>query len=169
MKTNFVKLCIVAILFLLVGFIPSGFAFELVMQPGPDEGKDTFIWEREDHFNDGYPDYNYIEVGGWGSSFHSYLQFDISSLPIHATLAKIELYLFPYPYPPPDDKEWGPPPPIELYKVTGSWEEETNCWNNRPTLEYLRTLDTPAPPQMEVFGTQLTLLIFIMNGLKGVP
>ena len=114
MKATFVKLCFGVILFLLVAFIPSGFAFELVSQFRADDGQDAFIWEREDHCSDGYSDNNYIEVGRWGSAFHSYLQFDISSYPTHATLARIELYLFPYPYDPPVGQEWGPPPPIEL-------------------------------------------------------
>jgi hypothetical protein len=84
---------LLVLVFLGLGFNSANAAAEtLVIQPGPTEGKDTMYGTV--YYTNGYPDAEFMYIGGWGDEYFSYLQFDLSSLPQNAlvTSAKLSLY-----------------------------------------------------------------------------
>jgi hypothetical protein len=100
------------------------------IQPGPEEGKESYIYV-------GYPDDNYgstdwVMIGHivtWGS-FRAYLQFNLSDLPAGAVITNAVLKLYWYDY----GTSSGSPQDFDIgvYRVNGPWEEDTITWNTRP-------------------------------------
>ena len=113
-------------------------AEEIVVQPGPVEGIDT--WTKNYPGLNGYDrptDNGYLRTGGWGDSSRVFLKFDITNFPLEVESAVIWLYYYPIP---PDYF----PIENELERVMGPWDE-TVTWLSQPNSEYLRTLPKPGP------------------------
>ena len=71
-----------------------------VVQPGPGQGKD--IWTTSVYsyapggsFPGGGQDNFELVVGGWGDSYYSLLQFDLTGLPNNASSARLEMFAIP--------------------------------------------------------------------------
>jgi hypothetical protein len=109
----------------------------ITLQPG-SEGKDAGV----ETFNplSNYEDLNFFAAGNNPAPnvLRSYIQFDLSSVPNNAIITDADLKLYHY-------SSWGSDAfTIGLYKVTGSWLENTITWNNQPTsssnAEFLRSI-----------------------------
>jgi hypothetical protein len=77
----------------------SSIAEEIILQPGPNNGKDiwttsVFSYTDEGGGPGGGLDNEHLRVGGWGDYYHSLLEFDLTELPAIAASARIELYAF---------------------------------------------------------------------------
>lgn len=90
------------------GFIKSGVACvptvpepEIVLQPGPGEGKDIWTTSVFSYApggggpGGGRDDYELV-VGGFGDFYYSLLQFNLSSMPSQASSATLQLFCFPH-------------------------------------------------------------------------
>jgi len=96
----------------------------LTLQPG-SEGKDAYVIDifSEDNFGDNF----FLSVGVFTVPFaRSYLQFDLSPIPLEAVILDANLGLY---Y---DSSYELTSLPIGLYEVTESWEENTLTWDNQP-------------------------------------
>jgi len=101
--------------------------YTITIQPGPQQGKDASVNTVAP--SDNYGNYNYLSIGNYaGQISRSFLQFDLSSLPVDVVIVDAYLKLFPTN---PGDCS------ISLYQVTEGWEENTITWNNQP--EFLTT------------------------------
>lgn len=102
---------------------------ELIFQPGPEVGKDSFVWWWYGDTN--YGGYTFLTV--YGSSEHGHLKRS------YVEFVKIKPYvrsgynclsatlsLFYYSHNP------GPSPWLRVYRAAGPWEENKITWNNRP-------------------------------------
>jgi len=74
-------------------------SFEIILQPGPGEGKD--IWTTSVYSyapGGGGPggglDNERLEMGGWGDSYYILIEFDLTALPPVALSARIELFVW---------------------------------------------------------------------------
>lgn len=81
----------------LFGGTSSGLAQEIVLQPGPTDGKDiwttsVFSYAPGGGGPGGGLDDDRLLVGGWGDTYLSLLQFDLSSMPDSALSATLQLY-----------------------------------------------------------------------------
>jgi hypothetical protein len=102
-----------------------------VIQPGPLDGKDSYVYG-------GYPDSNYgsddlVRIGHivtWGS-FRAYLQFNLGDLPAGAVITNAVLKLYQY-----NNYQESTVLPqgleIGVYRINGQWGENTITWNTRP-------------------------------------
>ena len=97
----------------------------IILQPGPEEGKDAYVLSY-------YPDINFgssvvLEVGNRSSSpGRTYLQFDLSSVPEGARI--IDAYLKLYQF-----TSYGLGSfTVGLYQVTSNWGEDYITYNNQP-------------------------------------
>ena len=99
----------------------------ITIQPGIIDGKDASV-------DDTWPTTNWGDTSTalWVGNatflqiYRSYLQFDLSSIPLNAVIIDADLVLY-----------YGfsgviSSLPVGLYEVTESWEENTITWNNQP-------------------------------------
>jgi pimeloyl-ACP methyl ester carboxylesterase len=101
------------------------------LQPATD-GQDNWITSVFSPFG---RDEDRLLVGGWGDSYYSMLQFDISGLPATVQTAEVRLWAYPLP---------GESQPVGmgLYRITSAWNESTK-WQTRPTATLIRQLPAP--------------------------
>ncbi len=66
----------------------------VVIQPGPEDGKDTYFGTNSVGGRNGRPDDFEIRIGGWGDYWTSYLQFELTAIPAGAILESAYLHLF---------------------------------------------------------------------------
>ena len=102
----------------------------ITIQPGPVEGKDSYIYSN-------YPDDNFGNISWFGighivtwGSFRAYLKFNLTDLPAGVDITNATLKLYQYDH----QESFGAPQSFELgiYKVNGLWEENGITWNTRP-------------------------------------
>jgi len=97
----------------------------ITVQPGPTEGKDSYV-------DDSQPTTNYgtlVDIASYdngSAKTRSYLQFDLSSVPKGSTVSSASLQLYT------QDALGGN---VYLRKVTSSWDETAITWNNQPLFE----------------------------------
>jgi len=113
----------------------------IVLQPGPGEGKD--IWTTSVYSyapagggpGGGLND-DRLKVGGWGDYYYSLLQFDLTTLPQHATSAVLYLYSF---------SSGASPTSMYFDRITQPWSwTDRLWWANRPsTTQWGATLPAP--------------------------
>ncbi len=116
----------------------------LVLQPGPDDGKDAMISNLEPDKNFG--DYKYFEATFLSEpvltvmrSNRSLIWFNMNALPKSAIIRKVTLQLF-YDIPVPWDVNafitWPATSPVwyggVLQQIIEPWEEDKVTWNNQP-------------------------------------
>lgn len=102
----------------------------LHLQPGSEEGKDTYVSLLD-------PDYNLDNLSSLCIGYHSlnhptryrsYMYFDVSSsLPLDAVVTSTYLKINHRIFMGTGSLQIG------IYPVTGDWEESTITWNNQPT------------------------------------
>lgn len=103
------------LLFLFFLFSFEVFADQMVLQPGPDNGKDTYYGTA--YHPNGNPDHYYIRYGGWGDSYYGFIEFDLTEAPTFATINSAILYLYSTQTRPNDPK-------IEIHRIIEPWEED---------------------------------------------
>ena len=101
------------------------YAEELTIQPGPRDGKDSYIskWRGEQQNNFGNRENIYI---GYYDCKRGLLQFNLSSIPPDASISTAELYLYleggSYGY---HNKK------IYVHRITNFWKEKEVTWKER--------------------------------------
>ncbi|MBP6924082.1 MAG: DNRLRE domain-containing protein [Candidatus Pacebacteria bacterium] len=104
----------------------------IVIQPGPDDGKDTYYGTA--YKQSGAPNSGDMEIGGWGDWYWSFLQMDLSSLPTTTSnilSAKLKLYQNGLGTTPNNGK---------LERITQAWTEAGVTNTSNPAVT---TLDMP--------------------------
>jgi len=112
----------------------------ITIQPGPNEGEDSFVSSSLP--DDNFFNYVYLRIGRWGDTIRrSYLQFDLSTLPVDAIIIYADLKLYQSSTNGTGDLTIG------VHKITGNWEENTITWNNQPN--YYPTPESITPVIMD--------------------
>lgn len=99
---------------------------ELIIQP-TDEGKDTFVKERDPNSSTGEFPYLYVGKSYPEYEYRIYVEFDLSSFPENAIMidASISLYFH-------TSSEYGDSIEIGVHRVAGEWTEEDLTWLIQP-------------------------------------
>ena len=118
----------------------------LVLQPGPDTGKDAFVWDY--HPDNSFGDDDRLDVTAWtggGVPYVSriYFQFDLSSVPFSATINSAELSLYFNPTTENYNGMHSGANSSIIRRVTNAWEENTVTWNNQPSTTSLHQVNLP--------------------------
>ena len=103
----------------------------LTIQPGPAEGKDSYIYSN--YPDDNYGNINSVAIGHivtWGS-FRAYFHFNLNDLPAGADIINATLKLYQYDY----QVSFGVLQGFEIgiYRINGLWEENSITWNTKPS------------------------------------
>ncbi len=118
-----------------------GIKYEIVLQPGPDEGKDSFIedYPYGDYRNRSFGDSEEFSAISWTSSgtpfvTRSFIDFNITSIPENAFIDSAKISLFAHGN---TAHGFGHDPlsgsnEFYLQRVITSWEENSVTWNNQP-------------------------------------
>jgi len=99
---------------------------EKILQPGPNEGKDTWVttWKKDTN----YSSYDNLWIGrNWDSDVErTLLEFELSDIPTNAVIISANLELY-------QEARWGTQDfNIEVHEITTPWDLETVTWNNPP-------------------------------------
>ena len=120
----------------------------LTLQPGPDDGKDAWVWsgERtkdanfgiEQSYNQGLHNVIRAEVWKWfgqseSDTIRSFIHFDLSGIPDNSIVIEATLSLYYYANP-------GFTPQLgensfEITLVREAWEEDIITWTNQPKVK----------------------------------
>ncbi len=97
----------------------------ITIQPGPDEGKDSYVSSVfSDHNSANYVS---LRIGRWGDDiYRTYLQFDLTTLPVDVVITSADLKLYQHSSTGTEDFI------ISVFEITGNWGENTITWNNQP-------------------------------------
>ena len=142
-------------------------SFELVLQPGPIEGKDSFVTSAPfvDRFgnrgggepSENFGDNPYLPFGGsspyWQTkTIRSYLEFNLDQIPEGAQVLDVSLWLWQH-------HGHVDTTTVNLHTVTWPWDEETITWDNQPMYDdrVLASIDDIQPKSWHEFkGPGLT-------------
>lgn len=112
----------------------------IILQPGPEKGKDALIHGLTSQHNRNYGDNEQLMAAAWtfGGIFgqvRSAFQFDLSELPFNAVIVNANLSLFAWS----SDEGTGRHAPRSgsnacwIKRITIPWQEESVNWNQRPS------------------------------------
>ncbi|MCB1164156.1 DNRLRE domain-containing protein [bacterium] len=123
------RLRLVLALLLATVLAASAAAEQLVLQPGPADGKDSFVFANNP--TDNYGSQTYLRFGGYsGGAYWLLIQFDLSALDETSAVdtAQLELYM---------DSQNGMITGLNygVYRVTSAWNESTVAWVNKPSYD----------------------------------
>jgi YD repeat-containing protein len=136
----------------------------VVLQPGPTNGKDIWTTSTYSYASCSSPgpggglDNPYLRVGGWGDSYYSLLQFDLSTLPAKATSAVLYLYCY---------NLSGNGTQLYFDRITGSWDWKTSgsgCdrdrlwWADKPAAVQLFETPLATPALGQWYAVDITTL-----------
>jgi len=126
-KTRLLLFLLFWVFFTLCKFEHS-YAEQLTIQPGPEDGKDSYVskWHGEDGKNFGN---NEDICVGYYDCMRGLLQFNLSSIPPHASISSAELYLYLKAVS--DDYDDHCNTKIYVHRVTNFWKEEEVTWKDR--------------------------------------
>ncbi|MBK7241741.1 MAG: M36 family metallopeptidase [Flavobacteriales bacterium] len=157
--------------------LPNNGSAQLILKPGPTEGKDAIVWFLNDQngpfgptntTNYGNGPSNYAMEWTWlGSSgtTNALMEFDMSSIPIGSSVQSADLSLY------------GNPTSVDgghstlsgsnaskLQRITSSWNEQTVTWNNKPTVTTAGevSLAESSAPFEDYLGIDVTTLVHDM-------
>jgi len=145
----------------------------LILQPGPECGEDTYIWELSNQNGQ----FGTTEINNYGSSSSflahewtwngdpgrrkSLIKFNFSSIPQGATILEARLDLFAYPNSP-DNGHSSASGSNEcvLQRVTSNWLENTVTWNTQPSVTTVNEVILPqsANAAQDYLGIDVTAL-----------
>ncbi|MBD3372320.1 MAG: DNRLRE domain-containing protein [Candidatus Coatesbacteria bacterium] len=119
----FISLCLLVL---------GAFAATEVLQPGPGDAKDVFIWGKyPDNNNEG----NYLFSGYDGGFVLDLIQFDglDDAMFDGANINSATLALYPR-----SSSSWGGAPPIDVVfrMITETWDPATVTWNTMPGMDF---------------------------------
>jgi len=115
----------------------GAFADTEVLQPGPTECCDSFVWQVNPDNN--YNHYDHLDIGYFGGRYLSLIRFDELDDPLFdgCTVNEATLALRPI-----DGSGWGSPPvDCYLHQITDAWEQDTVTWNTMPGYDAGSTVD----------------------------
>jgi hypothetical protein len=110
----------------------------LILQPNGATGKDAEVWNLDPNGN--YGNSTFMRANAWTWSGNpglerSLIQFDLSAIPVNATIVDAKLSCFAVDSP---STEFSFPSSgsnaAYLSRITSSWSESTVTWNNQPTI-----------------------------------
>ena len=102
------------------------------IQPGPDEGKDTYYGVGSVGGRQGRPDANHLRIGGWGDEWFSFLEFPLFDIPEGVNIQKATLNLYNY-------RSDSNPNAGAVSRVTQYWNESDPSATFQPTSVRLGT------------------------------
>jgi hypothetical protein len=113
----------------------------LVLQPGPEEGKDAMIFNRLGNFETNFGDHSQViaQTWTWGGPFNEYsmrtlIDFDLSRIPSTAVIQSANLTFFGTSEDPGHQiASSGYSSDFELRFLDGNWDENTVTWQNQPS------------------------------------
>ena len=129
-----------------------GIKYEIVLQPGPDEGKDSFIedYPYDDYRNRSFGDSEEFSAISWTSSgtpfvTRSFIDFNITTIPENALIdsAKISLYVHGNTAHGDGHASLTGSNEFQLQRVISDWEENSVTWNNQPETTTLNQKTLP--------------------------
>ena len=106
-------------------------ADEITIQPGPVEGKDTQVcetWEPYTNFGDDYG----LSVQYTSDHWRSFIQFDLSAIPVGVTITGADIELHSHLSAHGDGSAT-----VSVYQVDAAWDEHTMHWHNQPVYSTL--------------------------------
>jgi hypothetical protein len=120
-----------------IAYVPAVRAGEVVLQPGPGDGKDT-CWGTV--YVDGVTQPCYdnpsMYTGGWGDFYYNYFEFNLTGAPGAAETVSAVLHLY-FNHAGLND------PAFEIHRVTEPWTESGVTRYNNPAATFYRTWGTP--------------------------
>lgn len=159
MKKNIFLILVLGIMFLVCKTVQ---AEEIVLQPGPGEGKD--IWTTSVYSyapGGGGPggglDNEWLQVGGWGDLYYTLIEFDFTGFPTVAQSARIELFVG-------QDKGYGTTG-MYLDRITEFWDWRTQgtgsdyerlWWADRPSATQWIPGSLPEPTVGQWYSIDIT-------------
>ncbi|MEK7612177.1 MAG: DNRLRE domain-containing protein [Patescibacteria group bacterium] len=134
-RTFFTLVVSITLITFLFAFAPtSNLAMQVkryVIQPDSIAGKDTFYGTS--YYQNGKPDYEELWFGGWGDTYYSFIDFDLSGSPDQYKAIEVRLECYS-PYIGPND------PDLQLWRITGSWSENAVTIYNQPPAKFFSNL-----------------------------
>lgn len=125
---------LVAGLFMFVAPMAANAAIAVV-KPGPfPDGMDTWYGNT---YNTSSQHDGKLQIGGWGDEYDALVRFNLSGLPLTATVATVWLYAYPR-------GDGSTPVNIGWYQNTQQWHTGTVSWSTRPSGTYLGYTTAPA-------------------------
>jgi hypothetical protein len=121
------RISVVLALATLLAAATSAFADQLVLQPGPSDGQDTWVGADYPYDPHGYE--GWLRFGGYsGSEYRLYIRFDLSGIDPSSNITTAQLELFQFVH-----NGW-----IEynysVMQVTGAWTESLT-WDSQPAFD----------------------------------
>ncbi|TNE42671.1 MAG: DNRLRE domain-containing protein, partial [Alphaproteobacteria bacterium] len=146
---------------LCLAYLPNAHAESATLQPGPDDGKD--IWTTSVYSyapggggpGGGLND-EYLVTGGWGDTYLSLIEFDLTGLPQHATSAELVLRVA--------QSRSGSFTGLYLDRITEPWDWKTSgtgsdndrlWWADRPSTTN-ESGPHPAPSSLDFYSIDIT-------------
>jgi len=121
------KLLLFFVFWVVMIFSNFGYSYgkQLTIQPGPEDGKDSYISTSCGDQSKNFGNSEDIYVGYYDST-RGLLQFDLSSIPPDAVISSARLYLYleTSPYGSEDTR-------IYVHRITNLWKEEEVTWRDK--------------------------------------
>jgi hypothetical protein len=120
-----VLILITALIFAFSGFTQVN---NLILQPGPSNGKDAVV--RSNLPSNNYGSTSWMTIRRWQSwniTNRIFIEFDLTTIPQNAIILDADLSIFRY-------AGLSSVSPLEVNKVTQSWAENTITWSNAPNV-----------------------------------
>ncbi|HDP37157.1 MAG TPA: DNRLRE domain-containing protein, partial [Candidatus Atribacteria bacterium] len=98
-----------------------------IIQPGPADGKDT--WVDSSKKNKNYGSNEHLFIGRFhGDVERALLQFDVNDIPVNSVIVSADLQLYQY-------NTWGSLDSFSIgaHRITSSWQLDTVTWNTKTT------------------------------------
>ncbi len=103
----------------------------IIIQPGSEERKDSFVQSKYPGSNFGTATYAMIGNDFGPTIIRTYLQFNLSALPKNISITAAHLMVYQYYYFYPLDFD------IAVHRITSIWEENTITWDHQPNYNLL--------------------------------
>lgn len=119
----------------------------LVLQPDSITGNDTFIF---DYYPDSTYEYDHrLDITAWTEMGTPYISraligFDLSSIPVSATINSAYLSLYHNPTATLYNGVHSGANAFYIQRITSEWHEDTTAWNNQPTTTNVNEVLLPA-------------------------
>lgn len=138
------------IIFFLAVLSVSSAQETIVLQPGPDCGKDAFLHGLNSQSNTNFGDQAQFAAGSWTfqgipGNIRAIVEFDLSTIPAGATITNATMKLTAYPLTAGfgQHSSLSGPNTSFLQRVTSSWSESTVTWNTQPSTTTLNEVAIP--------------------------